>query len=777
MNFFQALTQRRIYLDGAMGSELIARGFPSTEAEIVNITHPEVVTAIHRSYVEAGSDAVYTNTFGANSLKLKGYSVEEIVKAAVDNAKASGARWVGYDCGPLGTLLYPYGELTVETAYGLFAEQAKAVENSGADFVVIETIGDTMEMKCAVTAFKDNCTLPIICSMTFEKNGRSFVGSSVAAFAITAQALGVSAIGVNCGTGAADAYDNVKDLIAYAHIPVFAKPNAGLPRYVGGKTIYDATPATYGEAMKKIAMLGVTALGGCCGTNPQYIKEMIQATSSVGAVIHSNRADAVCSGRKVVRLLRGSIIGERLNPTGKPRLKQALLNDDYDYMLGICTSQVDKGADILDVNAGVAGVDESAKLPEIIRRIQSVTDAPVQIDSGKAAAISAALKAVDGVPIINSVNGDESSLNAILPLAAKYGAYLVALCLDEKGIPSTVEGRVAIAERIAERANVYGIPKERLLVDALTMAVSVDKNNGLITLATVKELTERGFKTVLGLSNVSFGLPARELLNSAFYGMAQKAGLTAAILNPSMKEIAAEDLPYALAVLNGEDEKAESYIARYAGYKAPEAVLAELTPEECILRGLRDEGVAAVKRLCNEDNYNRIIQDNIIKGLNELGDRYEKGVAFLPQLMGGAESAKAMLAYIKDSYMRETENGVVTLLATVKGDVHDIGKNIVKAVLGNYGYRVIDLGKSVDTAALVAAVEKYKPQVVGLSALMTTTLDNMKESVAELKTRYPELIVSVGGAVVTPEFAESIGALYSEDANRCVKVLDKALNR
>lgn len=770
MRFIDAIYKKRIFLDGAMGSELIKRGYSTENVEELSITVPEVVKSIHKAYVEAGSNAVYTNTLGANSLKLKSvYPLETIILAAVDLARASGAEYIGYDCGSLGALLYPYGELTFEKAYDLFAEQARIIKKLPLDFVVIETISDTLELKAAILAFKENTDLPIICSMTFGKGGRSFVGCSIPSFALVAQGLGVDAIGLNCGSGPDVMKENIKELIKYAHLPVFAKPNAGIPYYHNGRTVYDMDADTFVAEMEKIARFGVNILGGCCGTDDNYIRKLVKATSDLPITIFENRVDAVCSGRRVLELTSPVIVGERLNPTGKPLLKKAILDNDDDYIISIATAQIEAGADILDVNMGLAGIDEAEKLSRAVKLLQGVIDVPLQLDSTRPEALESALRIVDGIPIINSVNGEEKSLSAILPLAKKYGAYLIALCLDENGIPD-LEGRLSIAEKIIKRAESYNIGAERLIFDPLTLAISVDSDNARITLEAIKRLYADNRKTALGVSNVSFGLPYREAVNATFYEMAKDAGLTLAIINPSAKR---ERNTLAEKALLGEDPQCEQYIAAYSGYQPEPLPESGITVEAAILRGLKKEAVETVKQIVNMDNYLSIINVNIIGALNELGVLYEKGKAFLPQLIAGAESAKAALSYIREHYIREAEEyKTVVLLATVKGDVHDIGKNIVKAVLSNYGYKIYDLGKNVSTEEILDAIERYSPQVVGLSALMTTTLDNMAESAAAIKALYPKITVMVGGAVVNAEFAKSIGANYSKDAQECVRVLD-----
>lgn len=773
------LLKQKLYLDGGMGSALLARGASSLHGEILNIERPLLIREIHDSYFKAGSNIVFTNTFGCNRKKadLSTYSLEELIRAAVDNATAGAARYEGlvfYDCGPIGELLYPYGKLTFNDAYEIFAEQAEIVSKLPVDGIAIETVSDLQEMRAAILAFKEKTDLPIICSMTFEKNGRTFTGVSVEAFALTVQALDVDAMGINCGTGADDMKENLIKLIDCAHIPIYAKPNAGIPRYENGQTVYDTSADEFASLMKQIANLGVGILGGCCGTNETYIEKTVEATKDIPFTLFNNNIDAVCSYSHITEFKdKTLVIGERVNPTNKPLLKQAILDDNYDYILSMCIEQVEAGADMLDVNLGMPMIDEKQKLSLTIEFIQGVADRPLVIDTAKKDALENAVRVTNGVCVINSVNGEKEVMDRVFPVAKKYGSYVIALCMDKNGIPETVEGRMEIAENILNEALKYGIDKSKLIFDPLTLAVSVNRFNAQVTLETLKTLKRKfGVKTTLGLSNVSFGLPNRMKVNASFLQKAIDAKADTVIINPILKP--KSDF-YADSLLDGKDENCSAYIEANA-VKEPMPIFEKRTDiKYCITHGLTEEGMETVKREVSANNFSQVINDEIIGGLNELGALYEQGKAFLPMLIAGSETAKTMLDYVKANFMSDNENvsKATIILATVKGDVHDIGKNIVKAVTANYGYKIVDLGKDVPTETMMEAIEKYKPQAVGLSALMTTTVDNMTETVKAIKNAYPSLPCFVGGAVVTESYANTIGAIYCKDAQQNVKKLEK----
>lgn len=760
-------------MDGAMGTELIKYG-KKEKTELLNVEEPDVVVNIHRAYVEAGADAVCANTFSCNELKadLNRYTLEELIEGGINAAKRSGAKYVLYDCGPTGELFYPNGRRTFESGYEIFKRQALCAAKCGCDGVIIETMGDLKELRCALLAFKESTDLPVMCSMTFEETGRTFLGVDAESFVLTAQALGADAVGANCGTGPDKAYEVLKRMATVNTVPLFAKPNAGIPRFADGKTSYDMSEEDFAHYASEIQKLGINILGGCCGTTPEYIK----AVSSVYHISAKSKPNeefcGICSYAGKVKIGVGTIkIGERVNPTGKPVLKEALRDRDYDYVAGLCVEQKEQGADALDINCGLPGEDEATILNDVVNYVSGIASLPLCIDTSKKPALERALRSYDGVALINSVNAEKSSMGSVLPLAKKYGAYIVALCLDEKGIPTDVEGRVAIAKRIVAEAAKYGIDKKRLLFDPLTMAVSVDDDNGKLLLDSISALQKEGLFTVIGLSNISYGLPARSELNGALLYLAKKNGVTAVIVNPALKE---NDDPVCVDLLLGKDASCKKYIEKYADLPKEEEQKTSLSLRESVAKGLTKEGMAILKAEFSEERSDAIVNEDIIGGLNDLGEKYEKGQVFLPGLIAGSETAKAMLDYVKTHTAKRTRADKATvLIATVKGDVHDIGKNIVKTVASNYGYRMIDLGRDVSTEAVMEAIEKYKPQGVALSALMTTTLDNMTETVVKVQERYPQIKIMVGGAVVSREYAQKIGAYYSKDAREACLVMEK----
>jgi len=753
---------------------LIAKGYSTSNAEMMNVTHPQVIADIQKQYIQAGSNIVYTNTFGANRKKLgDGADLVLIITQGVKIARgvAGDDNYVGYSCGPLGELLQPFGDLSFDEAYDCFKQQALIVKDLPVDCVVIETITDLKEMKAAVLAFQENTSLPVWTSMSFEQNKRTYTGVGIASYVLTMQGMGVDAIGINCGLGPELMYDNAKELAKYSNVPLFVKPNAGMPYFKDGKTCYDVDSNLFAEQMHKIACLGIPMLGGCCGTTPEYIKATVQKTKDLPFEIFYNKIDAVCSASKVVEFAPTVVIGERINPTGKPRLKQALVDNDFDYLVSLAVEQTEQGADILDINVGMGGIDETFALTKVVGSVQAVSDLPIALDSSRQSALQSALREAVGIVIINSVNGESKSMKDVFPLAKKYGAYVVGLCLDGNGVPETVDERVAIAKRIVSTAEEYGIGKDKILIDALTMAVSVNGQNANVTAQTVKRLRDEvGVKTVLGLSNVSFGLPNRNVINATFYDQMAKEGLTAAIINPSLKR---ESNVYAQKALSGEDVGCADYIEKVGGVQEQVAQSAKVTIYDAVLKGLKGECITLFKNEVNDSNFMSVINDEVIRALNDLGQRYEQGKAFLPQLIAGAESAKTILDEIKAKFMSQSQTSKATmLLATVKGDVHDIGKNIVKAVLSNYGYKIVDLGKDVGFDKIKVAIDEHKPAVIGLSALMTTTLDNMLEITKQIKNYDSNVKVVVGGAVVTQDFADLIGAdIYAKDAQDAVKKL------
>jgi 5-methyltetrahydrofolate--homocysteine methyltransferase len=769
------IKDNRLYFDGAMGSMLIERGFDTAEAERLNLTHPEVIEDIHTQYLQTGSKLIYTNTFGANSIKQKQEDLSAIITAAVENATRAArpfGAYVAYDVGPLGKMIYPYSDMNWEQAYEYFAEQARIIRDKNLDCVVIETIADLAEMRAAYLAFRENTDFPIFCSMTFEENKRSFFGTHIKAFALTMQAMGADAIGINCSIGPDKMEPLAEELIKYAYKPIFIKPNAGLPELKEGRAYYSIGPEEFCGYMEKIADKGIGMLGGCCGTTPDYIRELVARTSVARSVLFNNRADGVCSAFQCVDFDRHIKIGERVNPTGKPLLQKAIAENDFDAIFDICAQQVEEGAEILDINVGMPNIDEKETLTSLIQSLQSVCRAPLQIDSASPDAIEAALRAYNGVAIINSVTADEYSMSRILPLAAKYGAYLIVLPLDKGGIPASAEGRAEKAGLILNKAAEYGIPKERIIADGLTMAASADKDAAATTLKTLRLLkSELGVKTVIGLSNISFGLCCREIINATFYAMALEEGLDFAIVNPKLSP---ELDPYAYEGLMGGDKNWQKYINKYQGLPQEKRDKNAIGIYECILQGQGKIGLALVKKELQKSDFNTVINEHIIPALNELGERFDKKSIFLPQLIAGADAASAMLNLIKEKNFVQAD-GQVMLVATVEGDIHDIGKNIAKVVISNYGYHIIDLGKDVPVSDILSAIEKYRPSCLGLSALMTTTMNNMKKAIQQVRAVYPSLTILVGGAVLSEEFARSLGdgIFYCKNPQAAIGVLAK----
>jgi 5-methyltetrahydrofolate--homocysteine methyltransferase len=768
---------RFIIFDGAMGTMLQSRGLKAGGLpELLNLTDGDVVRSIHEEYVRAGADVVTTNTFGANARKLSGNAdVREVVTAGVRLAKESGAKYVALDVGPTGELMEPMGELSFEDAVSIFKEQISAGAAVGADLILIETMSDLLETKAAMIAAKECCRLPVFVTMTYGENGRTFLGTDPAAATITLCALGAAAVGVNCSLGPSDLLPVVKTILKYSTVPVIVQANAGLPSVVNGETVFGIKPQEYAESVKKMIDMGVSIVGGCCGTNPGYIRRIKELTTGRSPVRREiPKYTAFTSARKSV-VLDGStaVIGERINPTGKKALKEALRNGDIDYIIDEALKQEDCGADILDVNAGLPELDEPKVLSKLVKEIQAVTALPLQIDSSDSAAIEAAVRVYNGKPIINSVNGGAESMETILPIAKKYGAAVVALTLDENGIPETAEERLKIAERILERAMFTGIPKNDVIIDCLVLTASTNQAMVLETIRAVRIVKERlGLKTVLGVSNVSFGLPDRELVNSTFLAAAFGAGLDMPILNPLsesyMKVVAA------YKVLNNEDKGAEIFIKEHSQYSAK---VEQITVEnkdirDIILNGRKGNIVPAVSEALKSKSVMEVINEYFIPTLDETGRRYESGQFFLPQLMAAAETAKAGFGvlYAAGEKSAAKPRGKI-LLATVKGDVHDIGKNIVRMLLENYGYEVIDLGKDVDPEKIVQAAVGQKIKLVGLSALMTTTVRYMEETVKALKNAGAESKIMVGGAVLNEEYSRLVGAdYYAKDAAEATRI-------
>ena len=776
-----------LLLDGAMGTMLQAAGLPMGMApELWNLTEPETVADIQRRYVEAGSRVLYTNTFGANRLKLarSGHSVREIVAGGVRCARmAAGDKdvRVALDIGPLGQLLEPLGTLKFEEAYELFREQVLAGAQAGADLIVIETMSDLYEVKAAVLAAKENSTLPVWVTMTFEQSGRSFVGVTVPAMALTLNGLGVDAMGFNCSLGPRELLPLLEELRSWTDKPLILKPNAGLPDPATGA--YRITPAAFARQMLPALSLGVTILGGCCGTSPDFIRALGAALEKGGeAQPRPARRCGVSSGRLAVGLDGVRVIGERINPTGKKRLQQALRENDIDYLIARGIEQQDAGADILDVNVGLPGIDEPDMMVRVVKALQGVTDLPLQLDSSNPAAIEAGLRAVSGKAIVNSVNGKREVLDAILPLCKKYGAAVIGLCMDENGIPADWQGRVNIARRILDAALKHGIAREDVYIDCLTLTVSAQQEQARETLRALRFVKEElGLHTVLGVSNISFGLPARENITVSFLTQALYAGLDLPIVNPNQEAIM--NAVASWRVLSGEDAGSRAYIDRFAAQ--PEASRAAPAPEsamsidEAILRGLGGETARLTVKALMERSELAVINELLIPALDRVGELYEKQEIFLPQLISAANAACEGFELIKARIARRGGESVSKgkiLLATVRGDIHDIGKNIVRVVLENYGYTVLDLGRDVPVEDVVETAMRENVKLVGLSALMTTTVVSMAETIAALRRSGHDCKVMVGGAVLTADYAAQIGAdYYAKDAKQAVDIAKEVL--
>ena len=769
-----------VLLDGGMGTMLQAAGLAAgAKPELLNLTDPQLIQSIHAQYVAAGSRIINTNTFGASPKKLEGtgVTVEQVVAAAVANARAacaaSGAL-VALDIGPLGELLEPAGTLTLEQAVAQFARVVRAGAAAGADLVFLETFTDLYELKAALLAVKEHCTLPVLASMSFEPTGRTFTGCTVESFAATARGLGADAVGINCSLGPAAIHPLAVRLAAAvpAQYPIFVKPNAGLPRADGSG--YDLEPAAFAYQLKPYRALGLFAAGGCCGTTPQFIAGLnkVFAGCVPGRPGAAAPGSVLCTPVRCVAVDGVTIVGERINPTGKKRLQQAIRNGDTDYILQLAVEQAEQGAQVLDVNVGVPGVDEPAALEAAVKAVQSVCELPLMLDSTNPAALERALRVYNGKPIVNSVNGEQKVLDAILPLCKKYGAAVVGLTLDETGIPTQAADRVAIARRIRDAALAAGIPPQDIYIDCLTLTASAQQSAVMQTLAALRACKEQlGVRTVLGVSNVSYGLPCRPVLNTAFFTLAMGAGLDLAILNPASEEMMAAAA--AFAVLTGRDERSERYIARCAALApaVPAAEAAQTTTlAAAVRRGLRSESAAAAAALLQTKAPLAVVDEELVPALDAVGKAYEAGTLFLPQLLQAAAAAQAAFEVLRRqmaSAGTAPQGKGSIVLATVKGDVHDIGKNIVKVILENYGFAVTDLGRDVPPQAVVDAVQRTGATLVGLSALMTTTLPAMAETIRLLGAECPGTAVMVGGAVLTPEYAAAIGAdYYAKDAKQ-----------
>lgn len=736
--------------------------------ELLNINDPERVYAIHKAYADAGCNIISANTFGANRFKYD--NVDEIVKSAVKNAKRTGKK-VALDIGPTGKLLKPMGDLDFEECVDIFADVVKAGRDE-ADLVLLETFGDLYEIKAAMLAVKENCDLPLVVSMIFDEKARLLTGADVRTACAVVEGLGANAIGFNCGLGPKQMIPLVEELEKHASIPILVMPNAGLPESVNGETIFNVDPDEFASYMTQIAKMGVSYLGGCCGTTPAHLKAMIEATKDIEDKVPEFKNETiVASYSKSVDLSEGAVIGERINPTGKKLMKEALRNKDMDYVLRQGITQTEAGAHILDVNMGLPEIDEKEMLCSGVYELQSVLPVPLQLDSGDAEAMEAALRLYNGKAMINSVNGKEKSMKEVFPLAKKYGGVVVCLCLDEDGIPSTAQGRIAIAKKIIKRAEEYGIDKKNLAVDALVMTISTDTNNAIETLNAVDYIRNTlGVNTVLGVSNISFGLPNREAVNTAFYTLAMSRGLSAGIINPNSRPMMNAFFSY--KALAGKDESCQEYIKSAVDTEIVQKT-ENLDLKTAIIKGMKEESARCAKELLENTESLVIINDYIIPALDVVGDGFEKNTIFLPQLLMSADSAKAAFDEIKAHFVMsgaEQVKGEKIIIATVEGDIHDIGKNIVKVLLQNYGFDVMDLGKDVKCEKVLEEAQKNNVKLVGLSALMTTTVPNMEKTIKLLHDN-TDAKVFVGGAVLTRDYAKMINAdFYAKDAMESVRI-------
>lgn len=736
--------------------------------ELLNINDPERVYAIHKAYADAGCNIISANTFGANRFKYD--NVDEIVKSAVKNAKRTGKK-VALDIGPTGKLLKPMGDLDFEECVDIFADVVKAGRDD-ADLVLLETFGDLYEIKAAMLAVKENCDLPLVVSMIFDEKARLLTGADVRTACAVVEGLGANAIGFNCGLGPKQMIPLVEELEKHASIPILVMPNAGLPESVNGETIFNVDPDEFASYMTQIAKMGVSYLGGCCGTTPAHLKAMIEATKDIEDKVPEFKNETiVASYSKSVDLSEGAVIGERINPTGKKLMKEALRNKDMDYVLRQGITQSEAGAHILDVNMGLPEIDEKEMLCSGVYELQSVLPVPLQLDSGDAEAMEAALRLYNGKAMINSVNGKEKSMKEVFPLAKKYGGVVVCLCLDEDGIPSTAQGRIAIAKKIIKRAAEYGIDKKNLAVDALVMTISTDTNNAIETLNAVDYIRNTlGVNTVLGVSNISFGLPNREAVNTAFYTLAMSRGLSAGIINPNSRPMMNAFFSY--KALAGKDESCQEYIKSAVDTEIVQKT-ENLDLKTAIIKGMKEESARCAKELLENTESLVIINDYIIPALDVVGDGFEKNTIFLPQLLMSADSAKAAFDEIKAHFVMsgaEQVKGEKIIIATVEGDIHDIGKNIVKVLLQNYGFDVMDLGKDVKCEKVLEEAQKNNVKLVGLSALMTTTVPNMEKTIKLLHDN-TDAKVFVGGAVLTRDYAKMINAdFYAKDAMESVRI-------
>ena len=782
----ERLGKELLYFDGGMGTLLQSKGLkPGELPEVWNLEHTAEIVDIHRQYYEAGSDIVLTNTFGANALKFHDskYALKDIVTAAVANVKKAASLGVhdgrevytALDIGPTGKLLKPMGDLAFENAYEAFKEVVKYGEDAGVDLIHIETMSDTYEVKAAVLAAKENTDLPVFATMIFDEKGKLLTGGDVPSVVAMLEGLRVDALGINCGMGPEQMLPILSEIMEYTSIPVIVKPNAGLPKQRDGEVYYDVVPRQFAQTMQKVLQLGASVIGGCCGTTPEHIRVMIQGVQSrqLQRPVPTDKTIVSSYGKAVLLGQKPMIIGERINPTGKKKFKQALKEHDMDYILKEGITQQDRGAHILDVNVGLPDIDEVAMMKEVITELQSVTSLPLQIDTVDIKAMEAAMRIYNGKPMVNSVNGKQESMDQVFPLIQKYGGVVIGLTIDEEGIPNTAEGRIKIAGKIIKEAEKYGIQKKDIVIDVLAMTISSEPDGAKGTLEALKGVREAyGVCTVLGVSNISFGLPYRPAINSNFYTMAMQNGLSAGIINPSSEDMMRSY--YSFCALMNYDENCEEYIQKYGNQQISTTSImsSELTLKSAIEKGLKEEAHHATRELLKSQEPLEIINQHLIPALDVVGKGFEKGTIFLPQLLMSADAAKIAFAVLKDVLAQnggDVQKKDKVILATVKGDIHDIGKNIVKVLLENYSFDVIDLGKDVPPETIVDCAIREDVKLIGLSALMTTTVVSMEDTIKLLHQKKPECKVMVGGAVLNQDYADMIGAdFYGKDAMQSV---------
>lgn len=781
-----------LIFDGAMGTMLQKKGLKLGEnPERFNIEKADKLFEVHKAYIDAGADFITTNTFGANEKKVKetGYSVEEIVTSAINVAKeARGNKsvYIAQDIGPIGEMLEPMGTLSFDDAYNIFKRQMIAGEKAGADLILIETMTDLYEAKAAVLAAKENTNLPVIVSMTFEENKRTFTGCKASSMVLTLEGLGVDALGVNCSLGPDQLMGVVEEIAEWTNLPIIVQANAGLPDIEDGKAIYNINEEEFSKGARCFVERGASIIGGCCGTTPEYIKKIKKSLKDVKKKEREVKIqNALCSPSNVVKIDGVRVVGERINPTGKKLFKEALINEDMDYILNQAIEQVEAGADILDVNVGLPKIDEEKMMIRTIKEIQAVLDVPLQVDSTRANVIEKALRYYNGKALVNSVNGEDEVLDKILPIVKKYGAAVIGLTLDENGIPKKAEERVKVAEKIINRALSYGIKREDIYIDCLVLTASAEQDKVKETLKAVTLVKEKfGVKTLLGVSNISFGLPNRKLINETFLTLALGAGLDLPIMNPNLAGMM--DVIRSFKVLSNEDKDSEGFINVYGninsvtekGTKQSSDINEDLDLKQIVIKGLKDKSPAITQNLLASGAKELdIVNLYLIPALDIVGAKYEKGEIFLPQLIRSAETVKGAFEVLKENLLKSGANEISKgklILATVKGDIHDIGKNIVKVILENYGYEVVDLGKDVPIETVVDKAREENIKLVGLSALMTTTLVSMEETIKALRDSELDTTIFVGGAVLTQDYADMIGAdLYAKDAKEAVEIAKK----